>query len=351
MRNHSFGSGESLPVRYFSEEQRLRLLDTLERTGIYVGDQARRKRDFSPTDTNTYAVNIKNGYFDYLGEPWLCAAMVSSGVRFYTVAEFCRMAEFGFSVFPRFPIFHVPHDGEGMPQELMASVCIPREQFLEYHEKMRDRTVSELIPRAFRMQRNVERFRISRLLCDVERFLGPEEIMEQYGMGFCYERAYDGTRIKNVTDELKALTLRYYQEHQQQMDWLCTNEKHNRVLLFDLHSYWDGIIPKELLKDSRSLPDVCIGTDPVFTPPKLVSIVQRRLEAAGLSTAVDYPYQGCFVPKVVAQGNGDCASIMLEFHRRAYLDSQDNIDENRAAVIRDAIEGVIVDCVTLDIDK
>ena len=38
----------------------------------------------------------------------------------------------------RFPLFHVPHDGTSFPEELMESVCIPKEQFLSYHERMRD---------------------------------------------------------------------------------------------------------------------------------------------------------------------------------------------------------------------
>lgn len=38
----------------------------------------------------------------------------------------------------RFPLFHVPHDGTTFPEELMESVCIPKEQFLSYHERMRD---------------------------------------------------------------------------------------------------------------------------------------------------------------------------------------------------------------------
>ncbi len=295
---HSYKDGESFPVRYFSEEERKQLLDTLEGLGFSIEDRRQRRPFFR--DTNTYAINIKKMYFDYLGQPSICAAMVSSGVRFYSVKEFCRMAELGFRVVPRFPVFHVPHDGERMPEELMPSVCIPRDRFLTYHAQMRDRMVTELIPRMYRMQFNTVRFEVSRLLCDVERFVGPEEVMEQFGMGFCYERAFDGTKIKDVTDELKNLTLPYYRKHHQRMDKICTMQP--RTLVFDLHSYWDGIVPKEFLKAGQPTPDVCIGTDPIHTPPKLLSIVRDRLEAAGLSAAINYPYQGCFVPDAVMQG-------------------------------------------------
>ena len=46
----------------------------------------------------------------------------------------------------RFPVFHVPHDGDAFPEELMESVCIPREEFLLIHAQMRDVGVRELVP-------------------------------------------------------------------------------------------------------------------------------------------------------------------------------------------------------------
>ncbi len=346
---HRFDGKGSYPVRYFSEEERQQLLDTLEMLGFSVDSQRQRKRPFSPNDTNTYAVNIKDRYFDYMGEPFVCAAMVSSGVRFYSVKEFCRMAELGFRVYPRFLVFHVPHDGERMPEELMTSVCIPRDRFLTYHAQMQDRMVTQLIPRMYRMQFSTVRFEVSRLLCDVERFIGQEEVMEQYGMGFCYERVYDGTKIKNVTDELKNLTLRYYREHHGRMDRIC--ESQPRTLIFDLHSYWDGIVPKEFLKAGEAAPDVCIGTDPVFTPSKLVSIVQNRLEEAGLSTTLNYPYTGCYVPNAAMNGKGNCVSIMLEFHRRTYLEDNGNLMRRHADLIRNALEQIVADCVTLGSER
>lgn len=85
----------------------------------------------------------------------------------------------------RIPVFHVPHDGDAFPKELMASVCVSKKAFLGYHERMRDTAVSEMVPQEWRGSENTLCFPISRLLCDVERFLGPAEPMERLGMGFC----------------------------------------------------------------------------------------------------------------------------------------------------------------------
>ena len=131
----------------------------------------------------------------------------------------------------RFPLFHVPHDGTTFPEELMESVCIPKEQFLSYHERMRDTGVLEMVPTAWRNSGNTLYFPVSRLLCDVERFPGPEEPMERLGMGFCYERAYDGTRIKTVSAKLRRETLVWYHGHHEKLNRACV--EHPRFLLLD----------------------------------------------------------------------------------------------------------------------
>ena len=166
----------------------------------------------------------------------------------------------------RFPLFHVPHDGTSFPEELMESVCIPKEQFLSYHERMRDTGVLEMVPTAWRNSGNTLYFPVSRLLCDVERFLGPEEPMERLGMGFCYERPYDGTRIKTVSAELRRETLVWYHGHHEKLNRACI--EHPRLLLLDMHSFSDDIVPRDRLRSGERTPDVCLGIDEKYTPPR-----------------------------------------------------------------------------------
>ena len=240
----------------------------------------------------------------------------------------------------RFPVFHVPHDGQCFPPELLDSVCIPDEDFLRYHRIMRDTGVSLMIPEIYRGGDMCEVFRISRLLCDVERFPGPEEVMERYGMGFCYERAFDGTVIKHVTDEVRKETLKYYWEHHARMDRFC--DRYSRILLIDLHSYSDEIVPKDFLEEDRPTPDLCVGADPRYTPPELVETVKKRYADAGYTVAVNYPYSGCYIPNAVWNGKSscDCIGIMLEHHKRAYCDDQSIIVPEKLARIRDIIRHI-----------
>lgn len=250
---------------------------------------------------------------------------------------------------PRFPLFHVPHDGREFPAELLSSVCVPMDAFFRYHEKMRDAGAAELIPGACRHPSMTEEFQVSRLLCDPERFVGPGEVMERYGMGFCYEKAYDGTVIKNVTEALKRETLRYYREHHERMDRKLLS--HPRVLLFDMHSYSDEIVPGDFLEKERETPDVCVGTDEKFTPPGLIQLIRDRFFEAGFSTAENYPYSGCYLPNAAMAGKGDCVSVMLEFHKRIYLDTKGNPDGEKTARIRKVMERIIADSIRLFSDS
>ncbi len=240
----------------------------------------------------------------------------------------------------RFPLFHVPHDGTTFPEELMESVCIPKEQFLSYHERMRDTGVLEMVPTAWRNSGNTLYFPVSRLLCDVERFSGPEEPMERLGMGFCYERAYDGTRIKTVSAELRRETLVWYHGHHEKLNRACI--EHPRLLLLDMHSFSDDIVPRDRLRSGERTPDVCLGIDEKYTPPGIVSIAEFCLRAEGFVTARNFPYSGSLVPNAVLgkEVSCDCASIMLEWNKRVYCNERGIPDAGTMEGIRQTVSRI-----------
>ncbi len=338
-----------LVVHYDTSDDRQRILRILERSGFRIPRTVRAAvvTRFYPHRTCLICADLIRKSVADSPQPFICAAMVSSGVRLYTVSELERMAELGFECLPRYPVFHVPHDGNVFPEDLMADVIIPAGDFMAYHEAMRDRHVRELIPRPY-VGQMLKTFEVSRLLCDVERLIGPGEIMERVGMGFCYEKAYDGTVIKRVTERTRAAARVYYDRHHREIDALC--ERHPRMLFFDMHSYTDAIVPAFARVPGRPTPDLCVGTDPRFTPPRLTEIVLRRFREAGFRTAVNEPYGGVYVPESVMDGSGGCdfAGIMLEFDRRVYCDGSGEPVREQVEKIRRVIRAVMADCVDLE---
>ena len=240
------------------------------------------------------------------------------------------------------PLFHVPHDGTIFPEELMYSVCISPEQLKRYHEKMCDRDIVKIVPRHFQNSEHLIYFPISRLMCDVERFIGPQEIMEHYGMGYCYERAYDGKRIKHISDDLLSRTKIYYDEHHRRLDSLC--HEYENIVLLDLHSYSDDIVPPAFLQTGRVMPDVCIGTDLYYSDPRLIIEMENIFRHAGFSTALNYPYTGCMVPNNVLAGayKGQFFGAMLEFNKHIYIDNDGYSSDNSLRLLQDLIEQIIV---------
>ena len=244
-------------------------------------------------------------------------------------------------------LFHIPHDGHRFPAELMRGLTVSEGEFLRYHLTMCDKDISLAVPEEYCAGSHVVRFGISRLLCDVERFPGEEEVMNRYGMGVCYEKAYDGRQLREVTGEVRQETFRYYNEHHRRMDALC--EKHPRLLLIDLHSYSEEIVPKAWNETGRDMPDLCIGTDPEFTPPALAEIVRKAALEGGLTAEENYPYEGTFVPCAVLARDTecDCISIMLEFRRDTYLRPDGSPDPSGVLRLRGLIRRILREAVLI----
>ena len=344
MKNNFKRNGRMV-VRFETPEERAGIIRILEEQRRFrMEDTLKQMTEIHPMDTRTFVIDLKFKKYDYWIEPFVGAAMMSGGIRAYSAREFFRIAELGFRVVPRFPVFHIPHTGDRFPPEMLSSVCVPEAEFRRYHERMSDTEVWRLVPRAYYAGEMTVRFEVSRLMCDPERFIGPEEEMEAYGMGFCCEKAFDGTVIKNVTDEVRAQARKYYDAHHARMDELCL--RHPRILLFDLHSFSEDTLPEPVRKRAGWMPDVCVGTDPAYTPDELVRRIERRLEEAGLSHGINVLYSGTFVPGAVLRGDSACdlVSVMLEFNKRIYLDGTGRPDEAKTLRIREMLDRIVADC-------
>ena len=345
MKNN-FKKNGRMVIRFETVEERREIIRILEeQRGFHIEESLKKSGEIGPLDTRTFVADLKWKKYDYSIRPFIGAAMMGSGIRAYSAREFFRIAELGFRVVPRFPVFHIPHAGWQFPPELAASVCVPEEEFRRYHDVMSDTDVWRFVPHAYYGGHMTEKFGVSRLLCDVERFIGPEEEMERYGMGFCYEQAWDGKVIKRVTDEVRAETRKYYDEHHRRMDFLCA--RHPRILLIDLHSFSEEALPEHLRERAGDrIPDLCIGADRDYTPPELVSCVERCGEEAGLSHMTNTPYSGTFVPNAVMRGEVQCdlISVMLEINKRIYLDGEGKVIVAQADRLREMILNILCGC-------
>lgn len=233
-------------------------------------------------------------------------------------------------------IFHIPHDGDEFNEDLMSSLVIDRELFLWYHNKMRDVGAALFVPSV--PEAKILKFEVSRLLCDVERFVGEAEIMEKHGMGFCYERVYDGTVIKKVDQSLKDKTYALYAQHHSKLNELVKNASDD-IILVDLHSFSrDIIVHQELTKE---LPDICIGCENDM-PDELKSKIVSTFLHYGFSVDINYPYQGSMIPNCILEKKvkKNLISFMVEVNKACYIVNGE-IDALRVEKIKEAIKQII----------
>lgn len=162
----------------------------------------------------------------------------------------------------------------------------------------------------------------NRLWCDVERFIDDnDEPMAQFGMGVIYTKCDDGSELRDVSDELRAMILnKHYHVHHQRLN-AAVNEQlstYGRALIIDCHSFSDKPFKRDLRQQDQR-PDICIGTDEFHTPESLYNFSETYFKSFGYSVMINSPYTGTIVPMEYYQKDNRVESIMIEVNRDLYL--------------------------------
>lgn len=194
---------------------------------------------------------------------------------------------------------------------------------------------------------------LSRLVVDPERFLDPErEVTEAVGRGAVYTRCVDGTLLRDDAvpdwEEVRAdLIARHFAPYHAQVDRLVAQmiAEHGHCTLIDVHSYPREAQPYELaagLHPAAPRPQLCIGTDAIHTPERLLADIGEVAELLGLTTARDTPFAGTFVPSAWL-GDERVRSVMLEVRRDTYMDEVTGApDALGVARVRELVRQVVV---------
>jgi len=167
------------------------------------------------------------------------------------------------------------------------------------------------------------RYNYSRLVFDPERFEDDDtEVMASRGMGVIYEKTSDGKRLRDrpSPEEREHILESFYRPYHRAMleetAELLTRFGH--CLILDCHSFPSRPLPYEL--DQNPLrPDVCLGTDPYHTPEPLINDIRSFMADHGLSTAINRPFAGTYVPDKFLGTDNRVMSIMIEVNRRLYM--------------------------------
>lgn len=227
-------------------------------------------------------------------------------------------------------IVHIPHSSIIIPVPFQKEFLIQGDELKQELLYMTDWYTDEL----FSSDNSISVIHeCSRLVCDPERFLNPyDEGMYQKGMGMYYTHTAGGKQMKrhpllckeSVDSYYTALNI--YEQHHNKLR-SCVDEqikKYGKTLIVDGHSFPSipfSYEPKENFYIER--PDICIGTDIIFTPDNLIKFTKDYFEKRGLRVLVNTPFNGTLVPNpYYTEKSPNVQSIMIEVNRKLYMNEK-----------------------------
>lgn len=219
-------------------------------------------------------------------------------------------------------VIHLPHASTFIPEEVRRELLLSdpelKTEILRMTDHLTDELVIGMLPKAQRI-----RFPVCRLVVDPERFSEDhDEPMSRLGMGVIYERTSHGKllRLPPSRGHRDQLIAKFYAPHHAAMERAVADvlEEHGNCSILDMHSFPSRALPYEF-DQTKSRPDICIGTDEFHTPKQLVDELCQRFGSAGLRVAINRPFSGTMVPMRYFRTNFAVKSIMIEVNRGLYL--------------------------------
>jgi N-formylglutamate amidohydrolase len=163
--------------------------------------------------------------------------------------------------------------------------------------------------------------RVSRFVVDPERFPDEREEMAAVGMAAVYTHGTRGQRVRaDDPAHRDALVAAFHTTWADTVTELVEARlaATGRAVLLDVHSYPADPLPYELHADGPR-PAVCLGTDPVHTPPDLLDAAREAFAGIG-AVDVDTPFRGVYVPLRHYGVDPRVQAVMLELRRDGHRD-------------------------------
>jgi N-formylglutamate deformylase len=223
-------------------------------------------------------------------------------------------------------IFNIPHASTAIPPAIRAGIVLSDEQFADEILKISDWFTDDLFRSHVEEGDTALVYPVSRLVVDPERFIGDaQEPMVKVGMGVVYTKASGGEtlRLQPTAEERGFLLDTYYRPHHERLSHAVDEELkiNGKAVILDCHSFPSKPLPYES-DQNPGRPDICIGSDDLHTPQRLLKALEAQCRVEGMSFAVDRPFSGSMVPIEHYRTNLNVFSIMIEVNRRLYMNGK-----------------------------
>ncbi len=220
---------------------------------------------------------------------------------------------------PPWVVLHLPHVSTDVPPSVRDQFLLDDHDLAAELEVLTDHHAIDLFVDEASASTSV-RADVSRLVVDVERFTDDHnESAARHGFGAIYAKTTTGRSLRrSLRPEERAALLERHAVHHARLAVAVEAAllQHRRCLVLDCHTFPDRHLPFEIADaGARNRPDICIGTDPVHTPPELARAFVEVFAAAGWDVGVNRPFAGALVP-AACSGRPGVLAIMVDANRR-----------------------------------
>jgi N-formylglutamate amidohydrolase len=227
-------------------------------------------------------------------------------------------------------IIHIPHSSTYIPPEIKNKFLLSENELQKEILRMTDRYTDEIFSCVAESGGISVKYNYSRLVLDPERFRDDtKEVMATKGMGVIYTKDSAGRKLREINEKERNLLLQniydpYHSAITKEVQQLLS--KFGECLIIDAHSFPTTPLPYENSQETKR-PQICIGTDPYHTPEDLIQLVRNFFEGINLTTEINKPFRGCFVPIKFLHKEKRVKSVMIELNRGLYM-NEDTGEKN-----------------------
>ncbi len=229
-------------------------------------------------------------------------------------------------------LVNIPHSSTYIPPEMKVKFLLSEDDLQKELLRMTDRYTEEIFSCVAELGGISVKYNYSRLVLDPERFRDDEkEEMACKGMGVIYTKDSNGRNLREINKNERNLLLRniydpYHSAITKEVQELLA--KFGKCLIIDAHSFPAIALPYENASEIKR-PQICIGTDPYHTPADLIQLVRNFFEDNNLTTEINKPFPGCYVPIKFLHQENRVKSVMIEINRGLYM-NEDTGEKNES---------------------
>ena len=219
-------------------------------------------------------------------------------------------------------LVNIPHSSTYIPLEMKDEFSLSDYSLQKELLRITDRYTDEIFSCIAKLGGISVVYNYSRLVLDPERFRDDKkEVMAAKGMGVIYTKDSNGRKLREISENERKQLLQniydpYHEAITKEVQELLNN--FDECLIIDAHSFPSVPLPYETSQEIGR-PHICLGTDPFHSPEDLTEFIQRFFEDVKLTTAINKPLAGCYVPSKFLHQDKRVNSIMIEINRKLYM--------------------------------